>query len=150
MTDEPDLRETLVVLCCRSFDKQAPPEVLADLCLDDSRILRTGSIGFTASLTRTQRATAARHPLVERLEPDPDRLAPFIGIAPDPQAPDRYVAKTTDCDPHDVASAIGLDPSNVTVIGIWLIATLTADQLLALRHDRRVDFVDFAIMDRAA
>ncbi|MEY9859306.1 hypothetical protein ABH935_004934 [Catenulispora sp. GAS73] len=150
MTDEPDLRETLVVLQHRSFDRQVPPELMADLRLDDSRILRTGSIGFTASLTRTQRATAARHPTVERLEPDPDRLAPFIGIAPDPQAPGRYVAKTADCDPHDVANAIGLDPSNVTVTGIWLTATLTTEQLRALRHDRRVDFVDFAIMDNPA
>jgi hypothetical protein len=145
---EPDA--ILVVLRDTSFDRQVPPELRTDLGLDDSRVLRVGSAGFTAALTPGQRAAAERHPLVERTEPDPDRLAPFIGIAPDPRAPDRYTAMLIGGDPLDVARAIGLGASQAVVTGVWLTARLTADQLLAVRRDPRVDFVDFAIMDGPA
>lgn len=143
----PDAIAMLIVLRDTAFDRQVPPELRRDLGLDDSRVLRTGSAGFTAALTPDQRAAAERHRLVERTEPDPDRLAPFIGIAPDPRTPDRYTAMLMDGDPLDVARAIGLGESEAVVTGVWLTARLSADQLLAVRRDPRVDFVDFAIMD---
>ena len=145
-----DARSTLVVLHHRSFDGRVPAELMTDLGLKASSILRTGSIGFTATLTDNQMAAAARHPLVELLQPNPELLAPFIGIHPDPRTPDLYVAKLSDGDPSAVARTIGLNPSNATVTGVWLTATLTGDQLLALRADPSVDFVDFAIMDYPA
>lgn len=147
MLDETELDAILVVLRDTSFDCEVPPELRADLGLDDFRVLRVGSVGFTAALTPGQRAAAERHPLVARIEPDPDRLAPFIGIAPDPRAPDRYTAMVIDGDPLDVARAIGLGAPEADIMGVWLTARLTADQLLALRRDRRVDFIDFAIAE---
>lgn len=150
MTDRDDVREMLVVYENGSDDRSVPPEILADLHLDAVHILRTSTVGFTAALTPDQRAAAVEHPLVTRLEPNPDRLAPHLANGPEPPDPDSYVALLAGGDPDDLIRRIGVDPSTVTVMGVWLIATLTPDQFLALRRDPDVDFVDFAFMDSPA
>ena len=150
MTDHDDVREMLVMYRNRSRDRTVPPEIVTDLHLDAALILRTGKVGFTAALTRDQRAAAAEHPLVERLEPNPDRLAPHLANGPIPPDPDLYVALLAGGDPDDLVRRIGVDPSTVTVTGVWLTARLTPDQFLALRRDPDVDFVDFAFMDYPA
>ena len=150
MTDRGDVRAMLVLYRNWSRNRSVPPEIVTDLHLDAVHILRTSTVGFTAALTPDQRAAAVKHPLIKRLEPNPDRLAPHLANGPDPPDPDFYVAMLAGGDPDDLIRRIGLDPSTATVTGVWLTATLTPDQFLALRRDPDVDFVDFAFMDSPA
>ena len=116
--------------------------------LEPVDILRAGSVGFTATLSDAQRLAAESHPLVASMEDNPDCLAPLHYADQKPDVPDRYVAKVLrGADPTAVIANVDLRTADVEILGIWVIATLTADQINALRRAPGIDFITPAVMD---
>ena len=99
-------------------------------------------------LSDAQRQVADRHPVLAGVEDNPECLAPLEVDDQKPDEPDRYVAKVLrGFEPATVIAAI--DPrtaADVEIMGIWIIATLTSDQLNALRRTPGVDFIARATM----
>jgi hypothetical protein len=131
----------------RSLDETVPPELLAALMVQPFDILRVGSLGFTAMLSAAQRLVADRHPVVAGVEDNPDCLAPLEVDDQEPDEPDRYVAKVLHgVEPATVIAAVDPRTADVEIMGIWIIVTLTGDQLNALRRTPGVDFIARATM----
>jgi hypothetical protein len=126
-----------------SLDESVPAELLAGLTVEPADILRVGSVGFTARLSDAQRLAAERHHLVAGVQDNPDCLAPLQYADQKPDVPDRYVAKVLHgVEPATVIANVDPQTANVQIIGEWVTATLTADQLSALRRSPGVDFVE--------
>ena len=152
MTDIRRPRPVLVRLRDLSLDQAVPTELAAVLALGSADILRTGTVGFTALLTDAQCAAAAGHPLVAALEENSESLAPLHSMDQKPDVPDRYVVRTLRSvgSAADVVASVDLRTASVEITGMWFTATLTADQLNALRRVPGVDFISPAAMDHLA
>lgn len=120
-----------------SLYETVPAELLDGLTMEPADILRTGSVGFTARLSDAQRLAAESHPLVAGVEDNPDCLAPLDHTDRKPDVPDRYVVKVLwGLTPATVIANVDLRTADVEIMGASVIATLTADQLDALRRTR--------------
>ncbi len=125
-----------------------PAELLTDLTIGTAEILRAGSRGFTARLSDAQRLAAESHPLVTGVEENPDCLAPLHYADQKPDVLDRYTVKVQrGVAPATVIASVDLRTADVEITGMWITATLTADQLDALRRTPGVDFITPAVMD---
>lgn len=142
------VRLVLVRLRRPSLDQRVPPDLVSALGLTAAEVLRPGTVGFTARLSPTQRAVAANHPLVSRLEENPDCLAPIRQADQPPDVPGRYVVCVLrEVGPDAVIAAAGLPRTDIDITGMWFTATLNAARLATVRRTPGVDFVAPAVME---
>jgi hypothetical protein len=144
-------RPTYVRLHGPNFERSVPPDLLVALRLEPSDICRAGTLGFTAMLSEAQRTAAHRHPLVSDMADNPECLAPLDQTSGPPDVPNRYVVRVWDVDRvAGVLDQVDLSAADVKVNGLWFYATVTTEQLDAVRRLADVDFVTPAIMVRPA
>ena len=148
MPDDPK-RPVLVLLRHRNLDQDLPSDLAADLSLETADVRRTGTLGFTALLSDAQRATAAEHPLVAGLEDNPECLAPLRNPE-HPDAPNRYIICTLRGvgTPADIVAEADLYDAEIKITGMWLTATLTPDQVNAVRRMPAVDYIGLTVTGR--
>jgi hypothetical protein len=142
-----DSHPVFVRLRHRSWDQTTPPDLLAALKLEPGAICRVGTLGFTAILSDAQRVEVRQQSLVADLDDNPECLAPFDRTSGQPDVPDRYVVHVPRKDGiAAVLTQVDLSTADVEIFGVWFCATMTAEQLDAVRRSPDVDFVAPAVM----
>jgi hypothetical protein len=127
-----------------------PYQILSRHRIDPLDLYRLGSWGFAGPLTGYQLERAAvaggpalpEDPDVDRIELDPDRLAPHFRTPPERRVNGEYlVSVRRSGDPLTVAARAGVSPDHVFDGINGFAGAMTDDQIQALRRDPDVDHI---------
>jgi hypothetical protein len=129
-----------------------PYHILSRYRIDPQSVYRIAPWGFAATLTGLQfeeplvvgDPALPDHPDIDRIEPDPDRLAPHFRAAQEQRVDGEYLVNVRpSSDPLTVAARAGVSPADVIKRFNLFCGDMTDAQIQALRQDPDVvDIVD--------
>ncbi|MEU8238227.1 protease inhibitor I9 family protein [Actinoplanes missouriensis] len=124
-------------------------EIRDRLGIDAGAVYRVWNVGFGATLSAAQVEAARQDPDIRVVDADePGRPAPYRPTTSPNRIPDAYIVKMREgADAAGTASALGLRPTALyRTIFTGFAATMTAEQLRAVRHHPDVTWVVNSLM----